>query len=177
MKRKIILLAGLVITAIGTKAQIGYKGQVAASATIGINHVGGMVGDVRIGGYLSEHSVLGVGVMIDFTKYDAAQSDSFGTKQWIGELYYHYALPLNRFVLLPGGGLLFGSEQCDQYSRKGNILPYGSQFVYGLMLEFNAEYILGRHWAISFGPRMIYLIKTEFDNVKMSANAGLKYYF
>lgn len=177
MMKKIMLLAGLMIAVASAKAQIGYKGQMAAGATIGINHVGGMVGNAKIGGYLSEHSILGAEVLFDNTRYDATQGDSFAATQWIGELYYQYAIPLNRFILLPGSGLMFGGEQCDRYSQKGNILPYGSQFVYGLAFELSVEYVLGRHWAVVFGPRMTYLIKTQFDNVKVMANIGLKYYF
>ena len=43
--------------------------------------------------------------------------------------------------------------------------------------QCDVEYVLGRHWAIALEPRMTYLIKTQFDNVKMMANIGLKYYF
>lgn len=177
MMKKMMLLAGLMIVTASANAQIGYKGQMVAGATIGINHVAGMVGNARIGGYLSERSVLGAGVMFDNTRYDATQGDSFVATQWSGELYYQYAIPLNKFILLPGCGLMLGGEQCDRYSHKGNILPYGNQFVYGLVLEFNAEYVLGRHWTVTIGPRMSYLIKTQFDNVKLMANIGLKYYF
>ncbi|KAA2659242.1 hypothetical protein F2S10_15285, partial [Alistipes onderdonkii] len=88
-----------------------------------------------------------------------------------------YAIPLGRFIVSPTGGILLGGEQCDQRSRQGNILPYGNQFVYGLILQCDVEYVLGRHWAITLEPRMTYLIKTQFDNVRLSASVGVKYYF
>lgn len=71
----------------------------------------------------------------------------------------------------------WAGSQCDQRSRQGNILPYGNQFVYGLILQCDVEYVLGRHWAITLEPRMTYLIKTQFDNVRLSASVGVKYYF
>ena len=136
-----------------------------------------IVSTVRFDSYLSERSILGAGIILDRTRYDATQGDSFHTSQWLGVLHYRYAIPLGRFIVSPTGGVLLGGEQCDQRSRQGNILPYGNQFVYGLMLQCDVEYVLGRHWAIALEPRMTYLIKTQFDNVKMMANIGLKYYF
>lgn len=177
MIKKALVVAVMLLAAMSVRAQIGYKGQVALGISGGISNVGGFVGTARIGGYLSEHSILGAGMILDRTRYDATQGDSFLTSQWLGVLHYQYAIPLGRFIVSPTGGILLGGEQCDQRSRQGNILPYGNQFVYGLMLQCDVEYILGRHWAVTIGPRMSYLIKTQFDNVKMMANIGLKYYF
>lgn len=175
--KKALVVAVMLLAAMSARAQIGYKGQVALGVSGGISNVGGFVSTVRIDSYLSERSILGAGIILDRTRYDATQGDSFHTSQWLGVLHYRYAIPLGRFIVSPTGGVLLGGEQCDQRSRQGNILPYGNQFVYGLMLQCDVEYVLGRHWAIALEPRMTYLIKTQFDNVKMMANIGLKYYF
>ena len=175
--KKALVVAVMLLAAMSARAQIGYKGQVALGVSGGISNVGGFVSTVRIDSYLSERSILGAGIILDRTRYDATQGDSFHTSQWLGVLHYQYAIPLGRFIVSPTGGVLLGGEQCDQRSRQGNILPYGNQFVYGLMLQCDVEYVLGRHWAIALEPRMTYLIKTQFDNVKMMANIGLKYYF
>ena len=175
--KKALVVAVMLLAAMSARAQIGYKGQVALGVSGGISNVGGFVSTVRIDSYLSERSILGAGIILDRTRYDATQGDSFHTSQWLGVLHYRYAIPLGRFFVSPTGGVLLGGEQCDQRSRQGNILPYGNQFVYGLMLQCDVEYVLGRHWAIALEPRMTYLIKTQFDNVKMMANIGLKYYF
>ena len=177
MVRKIVMLAVAMAAVAGVRAQIGYKSQLLLEAGAGLTHVEGVAGTVRLGGFLSEHSLLGVGVMYDRTTYDATQDDSFATSQWFGELHYRYALPLNRFILMPGGGLLLGAERCDALSKQGNLLPYGNQFVYGVSAGVSAEYILGRHWALAVEPRLCYLIRTHFDNLKLSANVGIKYYF
>lgn len=177
MIKKALVVAVMLLAAMSARAQIGYKGQVALGVSGGISNVGGFVSTVRIDSYLSERSILGAGIILDRTRYDATQGDSFHTSQWLGVLHYRYAIPLGRFIVSPTGGVLLGGEQCDQRSRQGNILPYGNQFVYGLMLQCDVEYVLGRHWAIALEPRMTYLIKTQFDNVKMMANIGLKYYF
>ena len=163
MIKKALVVAVMLLAAMSARAQIGYKGQVALGVSGGISNVGGFVSTVRIDSYLSERSILGAGIILDRTRYDAT--------------HYRYAIPLGRFIVSPTGGVLLGGEQCDQRSRQGNILPYGNQFVYGLMLQCDVEYVLGRHWAIALEPRMTYLIKTQFDNVKMMANIGLKYYF
>lgn len=177
MSKKIFLLAGMLIVAMNTYAQIGYKGQVAFDLSGGISNVGSFIGAARLSGYLSEHSVLGVGLIYDNTRYDATKGDTFHVAQWLGELHYQYAIPLNRFIFLPSGGLMLGGERADRLSKFGNILPYDNQFVYGMMLECNIEYVFGRHWAVALEPRMIYLIKTHFDNIKLSLGVGLKYYF
>lgn len=177
MVKKALVVAVMLLAAMSARAQIGYKGQVALGLSGGISNVGGFVGTARIGSYLSERSILGAGIILDRTRYDATQGDSFHTSQWLGVMHYQYAIPMGRFIVSPTGGILLGGEQCDQRSRQGNILPYGNQFVYGLMLQCDVEYVLGRHWAIALEPRMTYLIKTQFDNVKMMANIGLKYYF
>ena len=177
MVNKLLVVAVMLLAAMSARAQIGYKGQVALGVSGGISNVGGLVGTARIGGYLSEHSILGAGMILDRTRYDATQGDSFHTSQWLGVMHYQYAIPLGRFIVSPTGGILLGGEQCDQRSRQGNILPYGNQFVYGLILQCDVEYVLGRHWAITLEPRMTYLIKTQFDNVRLSASVGVKYYF
>ena len=176
-RNKLLVVAVMLLAAMSARAQIGYKGQVALGVSGGISNVGGFVGTARIGGYLSEHSILGAGMILDRTRYDATQGDSFHTSQWLGVMHYQYAIPLGRFIVSPTGGILLGGEQCDQRSRQGNILPYGNQFVYGLILQCDVEYVLGRHWAITLEPRMTYLIKTQFDNVRLSASVGVKYYF
>lgn len=174
---KALVVAVMLLAAMSARAQIGYKGQVALGLSGGISNVGGFVGTARIGSYLSERSILGAGIILDRTRYDATQGDSFHTSQWLGVMHYQYAIPLGRFIVSPTGGILLGGEQCDQRSRQGNILPYGNQFVYGLILQCDVEYVLGRHWAITLEPRMTYLIKTQFDNVRLSASVGVKYYF
>lgn len=174
---KALVVAVMLLAAMSARAQIGYKGQVALGLSGGISNVGGFVGTARIGSYLSERSILGAGIILDRTRYDATQGDSFHTSQWLGVMHYQYAIPMGRFIVSPTGGILLGGEQCDQRSRQGNILPYGNQFVYGLMLQCDVEYVLGRHWAIALEPRMTYLIKTQFDNVRLSASVGVKYYF
>ena len=177
MRKKIMLSMLAVMTALTVQAQIGYKGQVTAAIDGGITHLGGFVGSARIGAYLSPHSVLGGGVMFDKTRYDATLGDSFDAAQWLGEIHYQYAVALNRFVLLPSGGLLLGGESCDRLSRQGNLLPYQNQFMYGLFAEFGVEYVFGRHWAVAVNPRLQYLMKTNFDSWKLSGSVGLKYYF
>lgn len=172
-----MLLMLAVLAAMSAQAQIGYKGQVTAAVDGGITHLGGYVGAARIGAYLSPHSVLGGGVMFDKTCYDATLGDSFDATQWLGEIHYQYAAVLNRFVLLPSGGLLLGGESCDRLSRQGNLLPYQNQFVYGLFAEFGVEYVFSRHWAVVVSPRLQYLMKTSFDSLKLSGSVGLKYYF
>lgn len=51
----------MLFAAMSVRAQVGYKGQVALGISGGISNVGGFVGTARIGGYLSEHSILGPG--------------------------------------------------------------------------------------------------------------------
>ena len=171
------LLFLAVVAAITVQAQIGYKGQVAVAVDGGISHLGGYTGAARIGAFLSQHSVLGIGAMFDRTQYDATLGDSFNATQWLGEIHYQYAVTLNRFVLLPTGGFMMGAESCDRLSRQGNLLPYENQFVYGLFAEFGVEYVFGRHWAVTLNPRLQYLMKTSFDSLKVSGSIGLKYYF
>lgn len=171
------LLFLAVVAAITVQAQIGYKGQVTVAVDGGISHLGGYTGAARIGAFLSQHSVLGIGAMFDRTQYDATLGDSFNATQWFGEIHYQYAVTLNRFVLLPTGGFMMGAESCGRLSRQGNLLPYENQFVYGLFAEFGVEYVFGRHWAVTLNPRLQYLMKTNFDNLKVSGNIGIKYYF
>lgn len=177
MRKKLMLLVLAAVGAMTAQAQIGYKGQVAVEIDGGISHIGGYVGGARIGAFLSQHSVLGGGVMFDTTQYDATQQDSFDTTQWLGEIHYQYALTLNRFVMMPTAGILMGGESCDRLSRMGNLLPYENRFVYGLFAEFGVEYVFSRHWAVTLKPRFQYLLKTNFDDMKLSASIGLKYYF
>lgn len=176
MKIKVILLILAVVVAVTAQAQIGYKGQIAVAVDGGITHLGGFVGAARIGAYLSPHSILGVGMMFDQTNYDATQGDSFDTKQWLGEIHYQYAITLNRFVILPTGGFLLGGESCDRLSRQGNLLPYENQFACGVFAELGVEYVFG-HWSLTLNPRFQYLLKTHFDNMKVSGNLGFKFYF
>lgn len=126
MVKKALVVAVMSIAAMSARAQIGYKGQVALGLSGGISNVGGFVGTARIGGYLSERSILGAGIILDRTRYDATQGDSFHTSQWLGVMHYQYAIPMGRFIVSPTGGILLGGEQCDQRSRQGNILPYGN---------------------------------------------------
>ena len=104
----------MLLAAMSARAQIGYKGQVALGVSGGISNVGGFVSTVRIDSYLSERSILGAGIILDRTRYDATQGDSFHTSQWLGVLHYRYAIPLGRFIVSPTGGVLLGGEQCDQ---------------------------------------------------------------
>lgn len=120
MVNKLLVVAVMLLAAMSARAQIGYKGQVALGVSGGISNVGGFVGTARIGGYLSEHSILGAGMILDRTRYDATQGDSFHTSQWLGVMHYQYAIPLGRFIVSPTGGILLGGEQCDQRSRQGN---------------------------------------------------------
>ena len=91
--------------------------------------------------------------------------------------FIKYAVALNKFVLLPSGGLLLGGENCDQLSRQGNLLPYGDQFVYGLFSEFGVKYAFVRHWSVAVNFRLQYLMKTSFDSLKLSGSFELKFYF
>lgn len=176
MKR--IFLAVIAIwMAAAAQAQIGYKGQVSMELLPGITHAGGWTGTFRLGAFLSEHSNLGAGVWFDHTTYDASRGDSFKTSQWLGSVDYRYALPVNRFIFMPGGGLLLGGEQSDTVSKLGNLLPYASQFIFGVSLNLGVEYVLGRNWALVAEPRLYYLFKTQFDSLKFSLNVGIKYYF
>lgn len=166
-----------VLTVLTAQAQIGYKGQIMVSVNAGISQSGGCVATGRVGAYLSPRSILGAGVMFDRSDYAAPQGDSFAATQWFGTIHYQYAVTLNRFVLLPAGGLLLGGEHCAAYSRRGNRLPYDRRFVYGLFVELGMEYVFGRHWAMVFEPRLHCLMRTNFDRVKISGNIGVKYYF
>ena len=74
----------MLLAAMSARAQIGYKGQVALGVSGGISNVGGFVSTVRIDSYLSERSILGAGIILDRTRYDATQGDSFHTSQWLG---------------------------------------------------------------------------------------------
>lgn len=177
MWKKVMFAACMAIMATAAQAQIGYKGQLTMEASAGVNQTGGMVAAVHLGGYLSSHSVLGVAAMYDKTTYIGGGDDSFGVAQWLGNLHYQYSLPLGKVVLLPTGGVLLGVERSDSQTRQGNLVLYGSQFVYGISAALNVEYVLGRHWTIALQPRMAYLINTEFDAVKLSLSAGFKYYF
>lgn len=175
--KRFCLLAVALWMAVAVQAQIGYKGQLSLELLPGITHNGGLTGTARIGGFLSEHSNLGVGVWFDQTEYDAVQSDSFVTSQWIGSLDYKYALPTSRFIFMPGAGLIFGAERCDPVSKQGNLLPYKNQLIYGVVVSVGIEYVLGRRWALVIEPRAHYLLRTHFDNFKLSGNVGIKYYF
>lgn len=110
MVNKLLVVAVMLLAAMSARAQIGYKGQVALGVSGGISNVGGFVGTARIGGYLSEHSILGAGMILDRTRYDATQGDSFHTSQWLGVMHYQYAIPLGRFIVSPTGGILLGGE-------------------------------------------------------------------
>ena len=177
MKKKIVSLLAALFVAATASAQIGYKGQVSFSVSVGVDHVNGLIGGVGIDGYVSAHSVIGVGGAYCRTRYDVTGGDSFHSAQWLGNIHYRYSVPLNRFVLMPSGGILLGSEQCDQFSKQGNFVPYKSQFIYGMFLEFSAEYVSGKHWSIFLAPKLNYLMKTNFDEVKLGGSAGLRVYF
>lgn len=177
MWKKIILLVAVVIIATAAQAQIGYKGQITLAASAGLNQNGGMVAAACIGGYVSQHSVIGLAVLYDRTRYNAGGRDSFFVAQWLGNINYQYSLSMGKFMLMPTGGVLLGMERSDPLTSQGNLVRNGSQFVYGLALEFGVEYILGRHWAVAIEPRLSYLINANFDSVKVSASAGFKYYF
>ena len=177
MKKRIVLVLVSLFVAATASAQIGYKGQVSFSASVGVDHVNGLIGAVGIAGYVSAHSVVGIGGSYGRTRYDVTGGDSFHSVQWFGNIHYRYAVPLNRFVLMPSGGILLGGEQCDRFSEQGNFVPYANQFIYGVFLEFSVEYVLGKHWSIFLAPRLDYLMKTHFDEVKLGGNAGVKIYF
>ena len=113
MVKKALVVAVMLLAAMSARAQIGYKGQVALGLSGGISNVGGFVGTARIGSYLSERSILGAGIILDRTRYDATQGDSFHTSQWLGVMHYQYAIPMGRFIVSPTGGILLGGEQCD----------------------------------------------------------------
>jgi len=95
----------------------------------------------------------------------------------VGNLSYWYAIPLNRFILSPGGGILLGGEQCDRFSEQSNIIPYKNRFVYGLFIGCGAEYILGRHLSFYIAPRMNCLMKTNFEELRLIGTAGMRVYF
>lgn len=177
MKKKIVSLLVALLVAATVSGQVGYKGQVSFSAAVGVDHVTGVIGAVGIDGYVSAHSVIGIGGSYGRTRYDVTGGDSFHSVQWLGNIHYRYAVPLNRFILMPSGGILLGSEQCDRFSKQGNFVPYKNQFIYGVFLEFSAEYVLGKHWSFFLAPRLDYLMKTNFDEVKLGGNAGVRVYF
>ena len=87
MVKKALVVAVMLLAAMSARAQIGYKGQVALGLSGGISNVGGFVGTARIGSYLSERSILGAGIILDRTRYDATQGDSFNTSQWLGVMH------------------------------------------------------------------------------------------
>ncbi len=177
MKKKIVSLLAVLFVVATASAQIGYKGQVSFSASVGADLTNGILGAVSIDRYFSTHSVIGIGGSYVRTRYDASGGDSFRSAQWFGNIHYRYAVPLNRFVLMPSGGVLLGGEQCDRFSKQDNFVPYKDQFIYGVFLEFSAEYILGKYWSIFLAPKLDYLMKTNFDAVKLSGSAGVKVYF
>lgn len=74
-------------------------------------------------------------------------------------------------------GFVLGSESCDVVSRLGNPLPYRRQFVCGFFVDFGAEYVWGRRWAVFLCPRLQYLVKTQFQNFEFLTNIGVKFYF
>lgn len=170
------MLASLLVTATAS-AQIGYKGQVSFSASVGVDNANSVVGNVSIDRYVSARSVIGIGGSYGRTRYDVTGGDSFRAAQWVGNIHYRYALPLNRFILAPAGGILLGGEQCDRLSELGNIVPYQDRFIYGVFLEFSAEYVFGKHWSIFLAPKLDYLMKTNFDEVKLGGSAGVRVYF
>ena len=88
MIKKALVVAVMLLAAMSARAQIGYKGQVALGVSGGISNVGGFVSTVRIDSYLSERSILGAGIILDRTRYDATQGDSFHTSQWLGAAYF-----------------------------------------------------------------------------------------
>lgn len=177
MKRRFFLSCVAVLLAWTSFAQIGYKGQVVLSAEGGINQFGGANAAFHLEGYVSSYSVLGAGVFYDRTGYRTFEGDAFRVVQWSGTVQYRYARSLGRFIVAPGGGFMLGGEACDRVSQWGNPLPYRGQLVYGFFVDFGAEYIWGRHWAVFLSPRLQYLVKTQFQNLKFSANAGVKFYF
>lgn len=177
MKRIFLAIIAAIWMIAAAQAQIGYKGQLSLELLPGITHRGGLTGAIRIGAFLSDHSNIGVGVRADYTIYDAVHGDSFNTSQWIGELDYRYAFPLSRFIFMPGAGVFFGAEQCDSISKLGNILTYGDQVIYGAGACVGIEYVLSRSWALEVEPRIHYLLRTHFDNLKLSINFGIKCYF
>lgn len=177
MWKKIMMTVAMMIMAMTVNAQIGYKGQVSLAADAGVNHLGGMTADLRIGCYLSSHSVLGAGFIWESSRYMAGEDETFSAAEWLGQIHYQYAIPLSRLVILPTAGVLLGVESCASTTNQGNRLPYGNKFTYGIMAEINIEYVLSRHWAIAFQPRLAYLINSNFDKVKVSAGVGVKYYF
>lgn len=177
MWKKVITTVGLTVAVMAASAQIGYKGQLTLGATGGVNQTGGLALAAHVGGYLSPHSILGVGVLYDKTSYIGGEDDAFHVAQWLGNIHYQYSLPIGRFILLPTGGVLLGVEKSDPTTKQGNLIMNGSKFVYGLNIEFGIEYVLGRHWALALEPRLAYLINANFDNVKVSIGAGVKYYF
>ncbi len=177
MKKRIVLLLVLLVATATSKAQIGYKGQVSLSAQVGIDRTNSLVYGADIDRYFSAHSVIGIGGAYSRIRYDATGGDAFHATQWIGNIHYRYAIPLNRFMLIPSGGILLGGEQCDRFSKQGNFVPYKNRFIYGVFLEFSAEYILGKHLSIFLAPKLDYLMKTNFDELNISGSAGVRVYF
>lgn len=177
MKTKFLLTAVLLCVIATAEAQIGYKGQTFSEVGIGIDQLGGAVIEVGFGRYFSAHSIIGIGGTYGRTKYRASGGDSFHAAQWVGNLHYRYAVPLNRFILSPAGGILLGGEQCDRFSEQGNIIPYKNRFVYGLFIGCSLEYILGRHLSIYIAPKMNYLMKTNFEEMKLMGVGGVRVYF
>ena len=82
MIKKALVVAVMLLAAMSARAQIGYKGQVALGVSGGISNVGGFVSTVRIDSYLSERSILGAGIILDRTRYDATQGDSYVAVAW-----------------------------------------------------------------------------------------------
>lgn len=177
MKRIFLAIIATIWMTAAAQAQIGYKGQLSLELLPGITHCGGLTGTIRMAAFLSDHSNIGVGVWSDYTIYDAVHDDSFETSQWIGVLDYRYAFPLSRFIFMPGAGVFLGVERCDSISKLGKILTYGNQFIYGAVACIGIEYVLGRSWALDVEPRIHYLLRTHFDNLKLSMNIGIKCYF
>lgn len=177
MKKRILLVFAALLVAATASGQIGYKGQVSFAASVGVDRTNGILGVVTIDRYFSSHSVIGIGGSYGRTRYNASGGDSFHSAQWLGNIHYRYAVPLNRFVLMPSGGVLLGGEQCDRLSKQGNFVPYKDQFIYGVFLEFSAEYVLGKHLSLFLTPKLDYLMKTNFDEVKLGGNAGVRVYF
>ena len=118
----------MLLAAMSARAQIGYKGQVALGVSGGISNVGGFVSTVRIDSYLSERSILGAGIILDRTRYDATQGDSFHTSQWLGVLHYRYAIPLGRFIVSPTAYFWAGSSAISDPAKGTFCLTVTSLF-------------------------------------------------
>lgn len=175
MKNLLLLWVGLLLFTTAN-AQIGYRGQSAASIGIAKTNCG-YLANLSYLNQVTTRSAIGGEFLYNIEKLTTADGDTFMAQQFFVGGVYQYPLVFGRFGLFPSAACLFGGEFADKTTTKGNILKYGNKFVFGVSLNIPIGFIINRRVTLYADPRIIYLPNSNFENCIVSIGVGTKFYF